>query len=86
MKLKGRREHQPIRTHAPTQQPGVPQEELGSRGGSQGLWLLGAQADPTRRLGSGPRMAPRRAVRLSLREPTHAVCVVGVETLVDVYR
>ncbi|XP_051027269.1 protein-arginine deiminase type-1 [Acomys russatus] len=30
-------------------------------------------------------MAPRRAVRLSLKKPTHAVCVAGVETLVDVY-
>ncbi|XP_021486878.1 protein-arginine deiminase type-1 [Meriones unguiculatus] len=29
-------------------------------------------------------MAPRRAVRLSPREPAHAVCVVGVETPVDV--
>ncbi|XP_008053303.1 protein-arginine deiminase type-1, partial [Carlito syrichta] len=29
-------------------------------------------------------MAPRRAVRLSLKTPTHAVCVAGVETLVDV--
>ncbi|XP_028609795.1 protein-arginine deiminase type-1 [Grammomys surdaster] len=30
-------------------------------------------------------MASPRAVQLSLRKPTHAVCVVGVETLVDVY-
>lgn len=31
-------------------------------------------------------MASPRAVQLSLRKPTHATCVVGVETLVDVYR
>lgn len=31
-------------------------------------------------------MAPQRAVQLSLKKPTHAVCVVGVETLVNVYR
>lgn len=31
-------------------------------------------------------MAPQRTVQLSLKKPTHAVCVVGVETLVDVYR
>lgn len=31
-------------------------------------------------------MAPKRAVKLSLKKPTHAVCVVGVETLVDVHR
>ncbi|EDL13328.1 protein-arginine deiminase type-1 [Mus musculus] len=30
-------------------------------------------------------MASPRAVQLSLRKPTHAVCVVGVETLVNVY-
>ncbi|XP_053432693.1 protein-arginine deiminase type-1 [Nycticebus coucang] len=30
-------------------------------------------------------MAPRRAVQLSLKTPTHAVCVVGVKTLVDVH-
>ncbi|XP_058409008.1 protein-arginine deiminase type-1 [Diceros bicornis minor] len=30
-------------------------------------------------------MALRRAVRLSLKKPTHAVCVVGVETYVDVH-
>nr|KAF6507019.1 peptidyl arginine deiminase 1 [Rousettus aegyptiacus] len=30
-------------------------------------------------------MAPRRAVRLSLRKPTYAVCVVGVKTYVDVH-
>ncbi|KAF6345268.1 peptidyl arginine deiminase 1 [Rhinolophus ferrumequinum] len=30
-------------------------------------------------------MAPRRAVRLSLKKPTYAVCVVGVETYVDVH-
>ncbi|XP_057640689.1 protein-arginine deiminase type-1 [Chionomys nivalis] len=30
-------------------------------------------------------MAPQRAVQLSLKKPTHAVCVVGVETLVNVY-
>ncbi|EGW12396.1 Protein-arginine deiminase type-1 [Cricetulus griseus] len=30
-------------------------------------------------------MASQRAVKLSLKKPTHAVCVVGVETLVDVY-
>ncbi|XP_040613464.1 protein-arginine deiminase type-1 [Mesocricetus auratus] len=30
-------------------------------------------------------MASQRAVQLSLKKPTHAVCVVGVETLVDVY-
>ncbi|XP_036206976.1 protein-arginine deiminase type-1 isoform X2 [Myotis myotis] len=29
-------------------------------------------------------MASQRAVRLSLKKPTHAVCVVGVETFVDV--
>lgn len=34
----------------------------------------------------GHRMAPRRAVRLSLRKPTYAVCVVGVKTYVDVHR
>ncbi|XP_005858792.2 PREDICTED: protein-arginine deiminase type-1 [Myotis brandtii] len=32
----------------------------------------------------GRRMASQRAVRLSLKKPTHAVCVVGVETFVDV--
>ncbi|XP_017658620.1 protein-arginine deiminase type-1-like [Nannospalax galili] len=31
-------------------------------------------------------MTPQRAVRLSLKKPTHAVCVVGVEMPVDVYR
>uniref|UniRef100_A0A2K6UWN8 Protein-arginine deiminase n=1 Tax=Saimiri boliviensis boliviensis TaxID=39432 RepID=A0A2K6UWN8_SAIBB len=30
-------------------------------------------------------MAPKRAVRLSLKTPAHAVCVVGVVTLVDVH-
>ncbi|KAM5248692.1 protein-arginine deiminase type-1 [Ctenodactylus gundi] len=30
-------------------------------------------------------MDPKRAVELSLRKPTHAVCVVGVEMLLDVY-
>ncbi|XP_077007223.1 protein-arginine deiminase type-1 isoform X1 [Tamandua tetradactyla] len=30
-------------------------------------------------------MAPQRVVPLSLRKPTHAVCVVGVEMLVDVH-
>ncbi|XP_031320039.2 protein-arginine deiminase type-1 [Camelus dromedarius] len=30
-------------------------------------------------------MAPQRAVQLSLKKPTYAVCVVGVETYVDVY-
>uniref|UniRef100_A0A8C5V5G8 Protein-arginine deiminase n=1 Tax=Microcebus murinus TaxID=30608 RepID=A0A8C5V5G8_MICMU len=30
-------------------------------------------------------MAPQRAVQLSLKTPTHAVCVVGVEMLVDVH-
>ncbi|KAL2773312.1 protein-arginine deiminase type-1 [Daubentonia madagascariensis] len=30
-------------------------------------------------------MAPQRAVQLSLKTPTHTVCVVGVETLVDIY-
>ncbi|XP_003783909.1 protein-arginine deiminase type-1 [Otolemur garnettii] len=30
-------------------------------------------------------MAPQRAVQLSLKSPTHAVCVVGVKTLVDVH-
>lgn len=34
----------------------------------------------------GHRMAPQRAVRLSLKKPTYAVCVVGVETYVDVHR
>lgn len=32
------------------------------------------------------RMAPQRAVQLSLKKPTYAVCVVGIETYVDVYR
>lgn len=50
------------------------------------MWLLGTQADPIRRLEAGPRMASQRAVQLSLRKPAHAVCVIGVETLVDVYR
>lgn len=31
-------------------------------------------------------MAPRRAVQLSLKKPTYAVCVVGTETLVNVHR
>ncbi|XP_004592487.2 protein-arginine deiminase type-1 [Ochotona princeps] len=31
-------------------------------------------------------MAPQRAVQLSLEKPTYAVCVVGVETRVDVHR
>ena len=31
-------------------------------------------------------MAPQRSVRLSLKKPTYAVCVVGVETSVDVHR
>ncbi|XP_030732810.1 protein-arginine deiminase type-1 [Globicephala melas] len=30
-------------------------------------------------------MAPQRAVQLSLKKPTYAVCVVGIETYVDVY-
>nr|XP_060482218.1 protein-arginine deiminase type-1-like [Panthera onca] len=30
-------------------------------------------------------MAPQRAVQLSLKKPTYAVCVVGVETYVDVH-
>ncbi|XP_047583220.1 protein-arginine deiminase type-1 isoform X2 [Lutra lutra] len=30
-------------------------------------------------------MAPQRSVRLSLKKPTYAVCVVGVETSVDVH-
>ncbi|XP_062961781.1 protein-arginine deiminase type-1 [Cynocephalus volans] len=30
-------------------------------------------------------MAPQRTVQLSLKKPTYAVCVVGVETLVDVH-
>ncbi|XP_017361063.1 protein-arginine deiminase type-1 [Cebus imitator] len=30
-------------------------------------------------------MTPKRAVRLSLKTPTHAVCVVGVVTLVDIH-
>nr|XP_058160277.1 protein-arginine deiminase type-1 isoform X2 [Dasypus novemcinctus] len=30
-------------------------------------------------------MAPRRVVQLSLEQPTHAVCVVGVEMVVDVH-
>ncbi|XP_058427111.1 protein-arginine deiminase type-1 isoform X2 [Marmota monax] len=30
-------------------------------------------------------MAPRRAVKLSLKKPTCAVCVAGVETLVDIH-
>ena len=34
----------------------------------------------------GHRMAPQRSVRLSLKKPTYAVCVVGVETSVDVHR
>ena len=34
----------------------------------------------------GRRMAPQRAVQLSLKKPTYAVCVVGVETYVDVHR
>ena len=50
------------------------------------MWLLGTQADLTRRLEARHRMASPRAVQLSLRKPTHAVCVVGVETLVNVYR
>ncbi|KAM5270263.1 protein-arginine deiminase type-1 isoform 1-T1 [Hipposideros larvatus] len=33
----------------------------------------------------GPRMAPQRAVQLSLKKPTYAVCVVGAETYVDVH-
>ncbi|XP_004377261.1 protein-arginine deiminase type-1 [Trichechus manatus latirostris] len=31
-------------------------------------------------------MAAQRAVQLSLKKPTYAVCVVGVETLVDIHR
>ncbi|XP_003413183.2 protein-arginine deiminase type-1 [Loxodonta africana] len=31
-------------------------------------------------------MAAQRAVELSLKKPTYAVCVVGVETLVDIHR
>ena len=34
----------------------------------------------------GERMAPQRAVQLSLKKPTYAVCVVGIETYVDVHR
>lgn len=34
----------------------------------------------------GGRMAPHRAVRLSLKKPTYAVCVVGVEMYVDIHR
>lgn len=34
----------------------------------------------------GHGMAPQRSVRLSLKKPTYAVCVVGVETSVDVHR
>lgn len=34
----------------------------------------------------GPRMALQRAVQLSSKKPTYAVCVVGVETHVDVHR
>ncbi|XP_015340293.1 protein-arginine deiminase type-1 [Marmota marmota marmota] len=30
-------------------------------------------------------MAPQRAVKLSLKKPTYAVCVAGVETLVDIH-
>lgn len=36
--------------------------------------------------GLGHRMAPHRALRLSLKKPTYVVCVVGVETYVDVHR
>lgn len=73
--------HQNARSY-PAVQSGVPKKSWGAW---ERLGLVAA-GHPSRRLEAGHSMASPRAVPLSLRKPTHAVCVVGVETVVDVYR
>lgn len=72
MKLKGRRKAPAHQNSHSFLATRCPREELGTLGAG------GRQL--------GRRMASRKAVRLSPKKPTYAVCVVGVRTYVDVRR
>ena len=72
MKLKGRRK-------APACQNSLPFLATRCLGAEPGSRVHRGQ---TQRVG----MAQRRAVQLSPKKPSHAVCAVGVETHLDVHR
>lgn len=62
----------------PSERTLLPGNEVPRRGaGEPGCTEVGSWGD---------KMAPQRPVQLSLKKPTYAVCVVGVETYVDVHR